>query len=206
MALDYSPFWEETLRQIREEYRENDREDEFTLWFKIEYVSSSDNKITVSVASTYIRDQMSSRGYLAKIQQKFYEISGTDVEFEVIIAQKQNKPVSSISFKSTQNQSQTTQKPLTHTNPYNTRTSYSAKPQQTYHNTYAEEAVQEQISLQEQGKKPHPELSESYTFENFISSDENAYVVNAAHAAAKNPGRAYNPLLIYGGVGLGKTH
>ena len=109
MALDYSPFWEETLRQIREEYRENDREDEFTLWFKIEYVSSSDNKITVSVASTYIRDQMSSRGYLAKIQQKFYEISGTDVEFEVIIAQKQNKPVSSISFKSTQNQSQTTQ-------------------------------------------------------------------------------------------------
>ena len=206
MALDYSPFWEETLRQIREEYRENDREDEFTLWFKIEYVSSSDNKITVSVASTYIRDQMSSRGYLAKIRQKFYEISGTDVEFEVIIAQKQNKPVSSISFKSTQNQSQTTQKPLTHTNPYNTRTSYSAKPQQTYHNTYAEEAVQEQISLQQQGKKPHPELSESYTFENFISSDENAYVVNAAHAAAKNPGRAYNPLLIYGGVGLGKTH
>ena len=55
-------------------------------------------------------------------------------------------------------------------------------------------------------KKVHPELSEQYSFENFISSDENAYLFNAALAVSKNPGIAYNPLLIYGGVGLGKTH
>ena len=64
----------------------------------------------------------------------------------------------------------------------------------------------EPVFKEEPVKKVHPELSEQYSFENFISSDENAYVFNAALAVSKNPGIAYNPLLIYGGVGLGKTH
>ena len=64
----------------------------------------------------------------------------------------------------------------------------------------------EPVFKEEPVKKVHPELSEQYSFENFISSDENAYVFNAALTVSKNPGIAYNPLLIYGGVGLGKTH
>ena len=64
----------------------------------------------------------------------------------------------------------------------------------------------EPVFKEEPVKKVHPELSEQYSFGNFISSDENAYVFNAALAVSKNPGIAYNPLLIYGGVGLGKTH
>jgi chromosomal replication initiator protein len=49
-------------------------------------------------------------------------------------------------------------------------------------------------------------LHPDYTFDRYIVSDNNNFAVNAAKAVSKNPGISYNPLLIYGGVGLGKTH
>jgi chromosomal replication initiator protein len=52
----------------------------------------------------------------------------------------------------------------------------------------------------------HIQLNERYSFENFVIGENNKFAANAAIAIAKNPGRAYNPCLIYGGVGLGKTH
>jgi len=55
-------------------------------------------------------------------------------------------------------------------------------------------------------KKKHPLLREEYTFESFVPGEGNAFPYNAALAVSKNPGRTYNPLLLYGGVGLGKTH
>jgi chromosomal replication initiator protein len=51
-----------------------------------------------------------------------------------------------------------------------------------------------------------PSLSADYTFERFVIGENNSFAANAARAIAKNPGKAYNPCLIYGGVGLGKTH
>jgi chromosomal replication initiator protein len=52
------------------------------------------------------------------------------------------------------------------------------------------------------GEPLHPD----YTFDRYIVGDNNSFAANAAKAVSKNPGTAYNPLLIYGGVGLGKTH
>jgi len=51
-----------------------------------------------------------------------------------------------------------------------------------------------------------PTLSADYTFERFVIGENNSFAANAARAISKNPGKAYNPCLIYGGVGLGKTH
>jgi len=51
------------------------------------------------------------------------------------------------------------------------------------------------------------QLSLNYTFENFIEGDCNRLARSAGYAVAENPaGTSFNPLLIYGGVGLGKTH
>ncbi|MDO4872076.1 MAG: chromosomal replication initiator protein DnaA [bacterium] len=49
-------------------------------------------------------------------------------------------------------------------------------------------------------------LNPRYTFENFIVGASNDLAFAAAQNVAKNPGEKYNPLYIYGGVGLGKTH
>ncbi|PLX96377.1 MAG: chromosomal replication initiator protein DnaA [Desulfuromonas sp.] len=49
-------------------------------------------------------------------------------------------------------------------------------------------------------------LNPKYTFDEFVSGSSNQFAFAAAMAVAKNPASIYNPLFIYGGVGLGKTH
>ena len=49
-------------------------------------------------------------------------------------------------------------------------------------------------------------LNTSYTFENFVVGTSNQLAFGAAQSTAMNPGQQYNPLFIYGGSGLGKTH
>ncbi|NQN49647.1 chromosomal replication initiator protein DnaA [Streptococcus suis] len=61
-------------------------------------------------------------------------------------------------------------------------------------------------TVQEGGKSVHSEIRPQYTFSNFIQGENNQFAKAAALAVSDNLGELYNPLFIYGGPGLGKTH
>lgn len=63
----------------------------------------------------------------------------------------------------------------------------------------------EQLAQSLEPKRPH-NLDTKYTFASFVVGNNNQFCHAAAMRVAENPGQQYNPLFIYGGVGLGKTH
>jgi len=97
------------------------------------------------------------------------------------------------------------------------KTKYSDKLAHLYE---VETGIKAEIIIQTKGKKEKKVkvtskkersvestvLNPTFTFESFVTGDSNSLAFNVAKSVAQNPGSSYNPLFIYGGVGLGKTH
>ncbi|HEX8974787.1 MAG TPA: chromosomal replication initiator protein DnaA [Patescibacteria group bacterium] len=84
--------------------------------------------------------------------------------------------------------------------------------QHTHHEPVYAQAVPQHLSQQQFQPQQLSALTQEnninprYTFENFIIGENNELARAACYAVSQNLGRIYNPLFIYGGVGLGKTH
>lgn len=181
-SQNYKDFFEEAIKQIREEMNANNQSDEFTLWFNMDYVEDTLSQITVSVSSEFMWIQMNSKKYVQRLEDKINELTGQQISITHIVKNKQTVSVPK-------------KEPLPEPEPETKLTEQEiVRP------------VEKKSGPTENSHKKHPQLNENFTFETFVPGENSIYAYNASISAAKNPGKAYNPILIYGGVGLGKTH
>jgi chromosomal replication initiator protein len=153
-------------------------EHEFAMWFNISYESASEDSITIRAPSSFYRDQLV-RQYQRLIETKLSDLTGKSLRLEFLIA-----------------------KPDQASRPPNRPESTAAVPAE---GEGKRPPVEEKAPrIVDRGK--HPQLRADLCFETFIIGENNSFAANAALAISKNPGTSYNPCLIYGGVGLGKTH
>ncbi len=70
----------------------------------------------------------------------------------------------------------------------------------------AEEPIKPLFNVEKEEEAAESNLNPKYVFENYVMGNSNRFAYAAAQAVANNPATTYNPLFLYGGVGLGKTH
>jgi chromosomal replication initiator protein len=180
---DYRVIWTETMNQIKEELEEQ----EFLTWFNLEFQEAGEKEFIVSVPSLFYQDQVKKR-YQTYIEGKIEELIGKRVVLNLVIKRKneENPPDSG-------------------ENPENA--GETGKNNSTGGDQSRETGSNRaETPVSQPSRGPHVQLMDDYSFENYIIGDNNSFAANAAQAIARNPGTAYNPFLIYGGVGLGKTH
>ena len=173
----YYEFWQETASRIKETLPEQ----EYHTWFnRIAYLRSDSHKVVLAVASQFILDTVIAR-YRDMIRNTMIELTGEEIDivFEVVSRSK---------IEQIQQPSKEPKEAPKETTAF----ALQAKPQ-----------VSEEKTLK---MKKDCNLNPSYEFHTFVIGDNSAFAYNASLAIAKNPGVSYNPCLIYGGVGLGKTH
>jgi chromosomal replication initiator protein len=178
---NYREVWQYAMNQIHEEYKKegSQQETEFKLWFNMQYIEDTDNTITVSVPSEFLWLQMQKKGNVGKVIKTIEELTGQK-NIEI------NHTVSDSDIAAPE------EKETTPVFPVETKKDTDTPPEKT-----------------ESGEtlpKKHPQLREDFTFDTFVSGDNNNFAYNAAIAVSKEPGKKFNPILLYGGVGLGKTH
>lgn len=173
-----------SMSEIHNQYISENRENEFIFNFNINYVEEINNKIVLSVASPFMKNQVVKRGSLEILSNKLKEITGlNNLEIECIVKNtSSSSPAAAVKTES-KNDDEGEEK----------------------NETAEKSPVKTNIETTEKIKK-HPQLNENYVFETFIPGDNSNYAYNAAIAVAKNPGNKYNPILLYGSSGLGKTH
>ena len=200
----YKEVWQHAMDQLHNEYKSQNNEDEFTIWFNMNYVEDTVDTITVSVATTFMKNMIQSKGYFDKVLKTICEITGmNNLKLNVIASnssENQSSENYSKDFESPKDFDKKVEKDKASDSNKNDK-----KADETSVKNKSDNQAEATKTASSSFKK-HPLLNEEYTFDNFIPGDNSNFAYNASLAVAKNPGRQYNPILIYGGSGLGKTH
>lgn len=170
-------LWQQCLTRLQEELPSG----EFGLWIRPLQAEYGDRSLTLYAANRFILDWVRDK-YLLRINSLFTELCGADAPtLHFAVGRRPaatGAPVSTASAPVAETRSE----------PAVTVPSWSSKPD----------------LVPEINHKSN--INETYTFDNFVEGKSNQLALAAAHQVAENPGGAYNPLFLYGGTGLGKTH
>lgn len=181
--MDKDQIWQAVLGEIEL----NISRANFTTWFKNTFISSfEEGEVVICVPNAFTKAWLEKK-YHDEIHKALQNVANTEISnIFYKVETKKEKPTKSPqkTQKQESNDTDVTEK----TNNKETSTPTTS----TNINTTS--------SANRLGLNP------KYIFENFVVGKGNELAHAATKAVAANPGKAYNPLFIYGGVGLGKTH
>ncbi|WP_294428638.1 chromosomal replication initiator protein DnaA [uncultured Treponema sp.] len=197
---NYKEVFEEAMNQIRDEYKSVGKENDFTLFFKLDYIEDTISEIKVSVPSKFLWDRMYQKGNIEKVQSKICELMGQKIKLSPVFTSKPAEPVSiNSSIIQSNSAISANQKDSISNENYD---SQSKNFEYTENNSFQSNPINRQHPVES-----HPQLLEEFTFDNFVPGDNSQYAFSVCEAAAKSPGnRNYNPILLYGPSGVGKSH
>lgn len=189
-------LWAECLDYLKDEFPSQ----QFNTWLRPLQAETRENEILLYAPNKFVLDWVSEK-YLKRIRELLKDlVDGQAPSVKLIIG--------TASSSSSNAASPTTMKPNTSpgSRSANDRRKATASPASTT-SKKADDSATKERSVEVEGAIKHQSfLNPSFTFDTFVEGKSNQLARAASVQVAENPGGAYNPLFLYGGVGLGKTH
>ena len=154
--------------------------------------SSSNEVIELVAPNRFVEDWVKSK-FLARIEELFQQLSGNGVVLGVSATPVNQPQYEQDSLISTAPAEDENENNLLHSIQASAKSVLAAEPAPAIIRSAAETSLR-------------TNLNNEFTFDSFVEGKSNQLALAAAQQVAENPGGSYNPLFIYGGVGLGKTH
>ncbi|MDD5545097.1 MAG: chromosomal replication initiator protein DnaA [Candidatus Paceibacterota bacterium] len=175
--MDYKELWEAVLGEIKL----NISKANYLTWFKDTFIiDAKEDSVLLAVPSSFAKEWLENK-YHKEILRALYNLNPKIKTIKYQVNSDRNS-LEKIKIKKRKN-------------------SLSFSPSQEF-----SQELDEQLNFSEFNIDPETNLNPKYSFENFVVGTNNELAHAAALAVTENLGKKYNPLFIYGGVGLGKTH
>lgn len=223
--VQHGSLWQAVLGEIELSLSRGN----FLTWFKnTQLLHHTDDTVVIGVANVFIKHNLE-RKYTALIKETLRK-NGLDpkvIDYKILAASKSNSRGSSISTPASLLGSMPSPNPSSEAPRSNAPASYGRQPANAagpeasnfrqVHAGAGPSSPNAIMPRQSANVAPSPAgtglahnyrhgLNEKYTFETFIVGSGNELAYAACQAIAAQPGSKYNPLFLYGGVGIGKTH
>lgn len=189
MSKDFNQVWGNCLSVIKD----NVSLQSYKTWFEpITPIKLTNNVLTIQVPSQFFYEWLEEH-YIALLRKTIKKELGTEgkLEYSIVMENSVHNP-----------------KPYTVKIPTTNRQALKNEPVAVPIDVNGEKGIKNPFIIPGLKKvNIDSQLNPNYSFDSFIEGDCNRLARSAGYAVSKNPGgTAFNPLLIYGGVGLGKTH
>ncbi len=175
-------FWSSCLTRLETELSAQ----QFNTWIKPLQSKTVDNHLYIVAPNRFVMQWVKER-FLKKIQQFADELQLVDIKIEFALSNAE-----------TELESKALVKPTTTKASVNTVIEHMESKFHAKASVIVKSVVTNNVEASG--------LNSSFNFDNYVTGRANQLARAAAIQVAQNPGMAYNPLFIYGGVGLGKTH